>query len=348
MKIVNAMFGKGLGGIEQAFVDYTAALKAEGHSVINLVRPGSRIIDDLWPVARRIYRVRSLGGWDYLSILHIKKILTDFHPDAIITHGSRAFTLLKRTNFQHTPIIAVVHNYNFKRLLSADAFFCITAHLEKSLITEGIDMQKIHRIPNMVKTENTVFNFSGWQGRKPIIGTMGRFVKKKGFDNFLEALAILKSRSVDFSAVIGGTGEEERYLKEMVENLGLADNVIFAGWVLDKKAFFAAIDIFCLPSLHEPFGIVLLEALAHGKPVASSDSEGPSEIIRHEENGLIFRRGDAGQMADVLEKLIKNQQLAEWVADGGYKTARLEYDQKSVGGKISVALAQIMENRRYG
>src|ERR1700677_4685720 len=184
MKIVNAMFGKGLGGIEQAFVDYAACLKSEGHTVINLVRPRAGIIDDLWPVARRIYRVGSLGIWDYFAVLRIKKILSDFHPDVIITHGSRAFILLKKANFRHTPIIAVTHNYHFKRLIKADAFFCITAHLEKSLIDEGIDARKIHRIPNMVKTETGPFNFSGWRGRRPIIGTMGRFVKKKGFDNF--------------------------------------------------------------------------------------------------------------------------------------------------------------------
>jgi len=347
MKIANAMFGKGLGGIEQAFVDYASALKSEGHSVINLVRPGSRIIDDLWPVARRIYQVLSLGGWDYFSVYRIRKILADFRPDAIITHGSRAFTLVEKANSLRMPIIAVTHNYNFKRLISADAFFCITTHLEKSLIAEGIDERKIYRIPNMVKAETAAFNFPGWQGRRPIIGTMGRFVKKKGFDNFIEALVILKSRNVDFSAIIGGNGEEEEHLKNMVQKFGLADHVIFGGWVRDKKAFFDTIDIFCLPSLHEPFGIVLLEALAHGKPVASSDSEGPSEIIRHEENGLIFHRGDAGQMADALEKLIKNQQLAEWVADGGYKTARLEYDQKSIGRKISIALEKIMKNQRY-
>ncbi|MBY0407757.1 MAG: glycosyltransferase family 4 protein, partial [Rickettsiales bacterium] len=81
------------------------------------------------------------------------------------------------------------------------------------------------------------------------------------------------------------------------------------GWVTDKAAFFSGVDVYALPSLEESFGLSLLEAMAHGLPVAATDTPGPASLIRHGENGLLALRGDAASMADALQLLLSDEAL---------------------------------------
>src|SRR6202034_4671627 len=103
--------------------------------------------------------------------------------------------------------------------------------------------------------------------------------------------------NIPFKAVLAGEGEEEGALRDLAREKGLGEELRFAGWVTDKQAFFDSIDLFCLPSHHEPFGIVLLEAMAQGLPVVATASEGPSEILEAGEPGVLVPTNDAGALA---------------------------------------------------
>ena len=87
-------------------------------------------------------------------------------------------------------------------------------------------------------------------------------------------------RAPRFVPSLPGKGRSARHSSASPTVHGLAGCAGFPGWVDDKPAFFAGIDVFCLPSHHEPFGIVLIEAMAQAMPIVATDSEGPSEILR--------------------------------------------------------------------
>ena len=108
---------------------------------------------------------------------------------------------------------------------------------------------------------------------------MGRFVAKKGFDVFIAALGRLRSQGVPFRAVLAGDGPERGGARTARGRTRPCRSIGLPGWVDDKRTFFAGVDVFCLPSHHEPFGIVLIEAMAQAMPIVSTDSEGPSEIL---------------------------------------------------------------------
>ncbi len=244
----------------------------------------------------------------------------------MLAHGNRAIAFASKAIKGEVPVVAVAHNYHFQYLYMADAVFAINRHMAASIHKEtGIPHEVIFHMPNMIRMESGGFVRRTWR-EPPVIGAMGRFVPKKGFDVLLRALANLRDSGYQFRLLLGGDGEERRSLQKLAKTLELEDRVSFIGWVRDKKQFFDDIDLFCLPSHHEPFGIVLLEAMAQKLPVIAADAEGPVEIIEHEKTGLLVPRGDEVSLAGALASLLADESHARDLAGEGLRTVKLHYE----------------------
>lgn len=338
-KIVNIMLGRNLGGIEQSFLDYSASLKIHNYDVINIVSIYAKIPHD-----DSTYKLLNLGTWDYLSVLHLKIILLKYKPDIIIAHGNRAISFALKAKIENVKIIGVAHNYNIKHITKCDYIFVITNHLRNYLATKNVSDYKMKLIPNSIKLSSPPnINYSGGLYK---IGAMGRFVKKKGFDHFLYSLSLLKSKSVKFKAVIAGDGEEKEHLIQLRNKLKLTNDVEFMGWIYNKEDFFSDIDIFCLPSIHEPFGIILLEAMKYGKVIVSTASEGPNEIITDGKNGVLVPVSDDISMANCFEYLITHREAATTIAENAYLSVEKNYDIKVVSNILHNHLGQILNDIR--
>lgn len=343
LTVINVMLSRGLGGIEQVFVDYLAAFDKLGHKSIGIVSKLSQIRSAI-PRNIKVKSVFNFGEWDVLSAMMIKRIVSKYKPDLIITHGRRATKLVKYYAAA-CPVVGVAHNYSLEHLLNLDGIFAITKDLESCLVERGYDRKKIHHIPNMIDTsaERTFSSSSSVKLKGvPVIGAMGRFVKKKGFDLFIKALSILKDEGVNFRAVIAGDGEEAESLKALAKDLGVEKSVNFLGWARNKAKFFSAIDIFCLPSTEEPFGIVLLEAMLHKRPTVSFLSQGPSEIGTDRQNILFAENGNERDLADKLKLLMRETVLFKKIAKSGLELVEKKYSSKIVGDLIDQSVRQIV------
>lgn len=341
MHIVNIMFARGGGGIEQAFVDYCEALHLRGHKVTAIVYPGALVHEQLLKLSIPVVTVRNMNEWDFFAVFRLRRRLRELAPDVIIAHSNRAYVLGRRANADKFPLVGIAQNYSTSRYTKARAMFTTTNDLIQHLIAQGISQQLIYLIPNMVRCHELPHR--GERNKPPVIGAMGRFVAKKGFDVYIEALSILKDKGYKFHAVLGGQGKEESKLRALASKAGLDDILTFTGWVQDKRAFYSHIDIFCLPSLHEPFGIVLLEAFMFGTPVVSSDSEGPRDIITPNYDALLVKMGDADAMADAMAKLLDNERFANDLAANGFAKVKMRYSMETVGERIEQALMKVVE-----
>lgn len=112
-------------------------------------------------------------------------------------------------------------------------------------------------------------------------------VTKKGFDVLIRACAILRDDGCDAHLLLGGAGTECERLRVLVRESGLQQHVEFVGWVDSVAEFLNRADVFVLPSREEPFGIVLLEAMAAGLPIVSTRTDGASEIFSDESAYLV-------------------------------------------------------------
>lgn len=348
MHIVNIMFSLGTGGIEQAFVDYCEGLLKLGHELTAVTHPQAQVNAQLKALGIRPVTLRNMGEWDMLAMLRLRRKLRRRKPDIVITQTNRSFALGRFAARGLCPVVAVAHNYNDRasRFIHADAVFATTRDLISFVAGHKVPESRIYHIPNMVRCEQLPQR--GARHNPPVIGAMGRFVKKKGFDIFIDALQLLKEQGYHFTATLGGDGDEKARLKKRARAAGLKQLLRFPGWVEDKKAFYTGSDIFCLPSLHEPFGIVLLEAFTFGTPVVATDTEGPRDIITPNFDALIVGKESAAELAAALARMLDDPALCERLAANGFEKAKSLYSIESVCGRIEKALAAIILNAQAG
>ena len=339
MTIVNLMLGAYRGGLEQAAIDYAESLAAAQLPTLNILSPGSWAAEEF---ARRGLPFSTLvqrGGWDIFAARRLRKMAEAAEASAVICHGNRALSLalLSRAPMKK---IAVAHNYKTRRFCFADAALAVALDARERLIENGMQASSVHYVPNMVRISE--MTQCPPVREPPIIGSMGRFVPKKGFEIYLDALAILAREGVPFRAVLGGGGPEEHRLRQRLALRGLADHVTLSGWVENKTEWFAGIDIFVLPSHHEPFGIVLIEAMAACLPVISTDSTGPREIIRDGEDGMLFPVADAESLAARLRTALSDPAATRAMGERGYARVAEQFSQEAMVRRLKTALDAIL------
>jgi glycosyltransferase involved in cell wall biosynthesis len=337
MKIMNIMLSRILGGIEQSFVDYEKIINLSGNTSVNIISPNAKIASKI----NNFETVPNYFRYDPITLFRLRQLFKKHQTKFIIAHGSRIMNFANLAKLGlGVKVIGISHQYKPKPLFTCDHVIAITDHMKEYLIQHGIESDKITVIPNTIEiTQDYVQpNFR----TPPIIGTMARLVKKKGIDDLLHAFKILKDKGVQYRGIIGGGGEEEKSLKKLCTELGLDDVVTFVGWVKDKKEFFDSIDVFCLPSTHEPFGIIALEAMLHSKPIVTSDSEGPLQILKDNVSALFYPKMNIEQLADRMCKLISDPALYNKFAQNAYLRVSENYAINKAAEKFQQLVTKLI------
>jgi glycosyltransferase involved in cell wall biosynthesis len=167
----------------------------------------------------------------------------------------------------------------------------------------------IHVIPNPVKAMNGSGYPSSRQDSGHTVVAMGRLGKEKRFDLLLRAFYQCAKRHDDWSLIILGEGEERRSLETLAVELGLQGRTSLPGLVQDPARFLQAADLFVMSSRYEGFPNALLEAMACGLAVISTDcASGPREIIRDGVNGLLVPSNDLEALASSMNRLMANRE----------------------------------------
>ena len=264
----------------------------------------------------------------------------------MIAHGSPALFLAKcATLYSKTKILAVRHTFfrskfaTIKWLWQADYSIAVNDKLAKLL---GSKTFLVYNVIDLPILEGALCSINP---HRPIkIGFLGRLVWKKGVQFLIRAIGLLNAKTLQNSElVIGGEGVYMKALKNLVFLHGITDKVVFLNYVENKKEFFQDIDIFCLPSIDEAFGLVLIESMAHGVPVIASDIPGIQEVVENTRNGLLFKPCDYHDLAHQIDFLVNNNEKRLSIIDKGFKDVkekytldRLTHDLREIFKKIIV------------
>ncbi len=159
---------------------------------------------------------------------------------------------------------------------------------------------------------------------RQVVGVVGRLQGWKGQHRVLAAVARLRRQGVDAHAlVVGGTvygapPDYERDMRLMALEPDLRGAVSFTGQVRDIAVYLGLMDALVNSSTREPFGIVLIEAMALGVPVIAGNDGGPAEIIEHDRSGLLVDLSDGeDELVQALERLLLDPSLAARLGEGG-------------------------------
>ena len=338
MKIVNCLFAAELAGLEQTFVDYSEALQARGHELLNFVVPRAKVIEPLVELRSPYWEVANFNQYDILAIMRIRHRLISERPDVVIAHGNRAINLVMPAVKRVAPFIAVNQHINLRRTVGADFAIAVNENMRSRLIEAGQPADRVYKFFNMVRRPAAPPPPAPLKS-PPVIAAMGRFVAKKGFEVFIEALGRLRDEGVEFRGMLAGGGELDGELKARAVARGLGERLLFPGWVTDKAAFFAKTDIFCFTSSHDVCPVVLLEAFVNAKPVIMTDCPGPREIAEDGVDSLLFPIDDASALAMRIRALIEDPAQALRLA-GAAQQKILERHTFEQGGAQLEAIAR--------
>ncbi|MFQ5431394.1 MAG: glycosyltransferase family 4 protein [Nitrospinota bacterium] len=167
------------------------------------------------------------------------------------------------------------------------------------------------------------------QGRSPTVLSVARFYKRKGIDLLLKSWPIVLAKLPDARLSIVGDGLERENLKRLAEKLGINGSIDWKGTVLSDEemaSHYADCDVFCLPSRHESFGLVFIEAMASEKPVVAVNSTAVPEVVRDGIDGILAEPEDVNGIAAGIMTLLENSALRTKMGAEGAQRVRENFD----------------------
>lgn len=150
-----------------------------------------------------------------------------------------------------------------------------------------------------------------------VIGTVGNLTRKKNQEMMLRATAILSQRVSNVRLVLIGTGPLEESLRRLTARLRIEDRVTFLGTREDVLDLLPGLDAFCLSSQFEGLSIALVEAMATGIPCVATAVGGMPEVVEDGVSGLLVPAGATQELANALERLLRDETLRQRLAEAG-------------------------------
>lgn len=194
----------------------------------------------------------------------------------------------------------------------------------------GLDPERIQVIPNAVaipgpRGDRQAVRRNLGFGERPVVAIVGRLAPEKGHRTLLLAAKALADHPRAPLFVVVGDGELRAELQQLVEQWDLRGSVRFLGSRSDMAAIYQAVDIIVNASSLEGLSMTLLESLAAQRTVIASDIPGNMELIHAEDTGLLFPQGSAETLAQALERVLDDPELANRLAQNGYELVRNTY-----------------------
>jgi glycosyltransferase involved in cell wall biosynthesis len=165
-------------------------------------------------------------------------------------------------------------------------------------------------------------------GTFPVIGYVGRINQEKDLDTWLRAAAMVAQKypTAKFVLVGDGRGDDtQSNLEQLAKTLGIENNLIFPGYRSSLQSVYAAFDIFMLSSRREGLPNCILEAMAMGLPVVTTDVAGAKELVKDQETGYVLPQGDVQGLGAALLKLVDDSVLRERFRRAGRERIEKEF-----------------------
>jgi glycosyltransferase involved in cell wall biosynthesis len=260
----------------------------------------------------------------------------------MIHHGQEGYGagFLERFVINNADRVICNSKYTMNRI----RYYCRSCHC--SAIPPGVDVGVFK--PDKIDPTDGFFARLRIPYQSPVVLAVGRHIKLKGFRYLIEAAARIKDQ-VPFVLVIGGQGPETENLRNRARELGLGEQVIFAGRIPnhDLPRLYNRAAVVVQPSIvdeegnTEGLGVVLIEAMACGIPCVASNVGGIPDIVKDGDNGFLTPPKDTAALAESILTLLGNQELNQKMGENGRRFVRQNYSWAHLTSRTVVLLESL-------
>jgi glycosyltransferase involved in cell wall biosynthesis len=361
INIAFVLCGLDYGGAERLVLDLIKNIDREIFNVhLITIKGGGKLLAEFEKTGIQIKLFNKTSKLGLKTIWEIKKYFKQQKIDIVHTHlfagdiwGGIAACLAR------VPIIvSTEHNLNldegwlrkiFKNFSSVymRKIFAVSEAVREYLIKlEKINPEKIKVIYNGVDLAKFGFiKDYHFNSSQTTLGLIGRLEPQKGHLVALEALERSIVRYPDLKLIIMGDGSLKPIIEQRIKELDLTDRVIWQATQTDVIPIFRQLDILIVPSLWEGLGIIVLEAMACGLPVITSEVNGLKELIVDGQNGWLFTPSDSLMLAEKIKSLINNQTDLEIIRQNGRKMVEQKFNIKNISQQYQQAYFELYSSR---
>jgi glycosyltransferase involved in cell wall biosynthesis len=276
----------------------------------------------------------------------LARLLRELRVDLVHTHGAFALNALGRmaARLARVPVVSHLHIENHFRggavgraqreVDNATARLCarviaVSDDTRRALVAQGYPASRVVVVHNGVSVPPAS---GGTPGTGPLrIGEIARLCDVKGQRDLIRALRLVPDvRAVLVGDDLEAGGAYRRLLERDIEAAGLAHRVELVGYRPDVPAILDGLDVVVLPSWIEGMPLVLLEAMAHAKPVVATHVGGTPEVVVDGQTGLLVPPRDPEALAGAFRRLIEDPELARSMGQAGYERVRTEFSVEAM------------------
>lgn len=241
----------------------------------------------------------------------------------------------------------------------SDAVVAISKFVAGSLVECGYSASRVHTVLNAIDLPRwdpaidplPVRQALGIPAGAPVVMTAGRLFPAKGQHEVVRAVAAVRHEFPDIRLLVVGRDDLQvmrtsftEELKALARELGLADRVMFLGQRSDMPELMAACDVFALPSIEEPFGLVYAEAMAMKRPVLALANGGAPEVVDHGRSGLLSDTDDRRTLADHLAALLRDPALRTTMGEYGRQQVEARFTAQRMAADTGQLYASLISS----
>lgn len=362
IKVLEVIRQGQIGGGESHLLDLVEFLDKEQFEPICLSFTSGEMITRLQAMGIRCHVIPTQKPFDLSVQRQIIQMILDEHIQLIHAHGSRAASnILYPARHLHIPLIYTVHGWSFhddqsflvrqlrqwsEKLICSlsDRVICVSQSnadtgrerfglKDADVIENGINLIRFNPIGSFKNLRNEF----GFSDDDFVAAFIARCTKQKSPIDFLNAIRMAHEQNSKIKGLFVGEGDMDEKVDALISECHMGDYLFRSKFRTDVPDLLNAVNVYCLPSLWEGLSIALLEAMAMGKAIVATPTDGTREVIVDEQNGLVIPYEQPKVLAEAIIRL--NEDEALYKSCG--RRARLVVTERFNAQRVSDAVSEI-------
>ncbi len=326
MRVAHVMAGAEAGGAELFFERLTVALAADGMDVLPVIRRDAGRCGRLRAGGLSPVELRFGGRLDLLTRPRLRAALRQFRPRVTVAWMNRAARLTPQGDWVLAGRLGGF--YDLSNYRACSHLIGNTRGIVDWIVGQGWPAARVHHLPNFAAELGgaVAARPASIPAGAPLVLALGRLHRNKAFDVLIRAMRHVPQAHV----LIAGEGPERAALEALARGEGVADRLHMPGWAQEAGPLIAACDVLVCPSRHEPLGNVVIEGFSAARPVVAAASQGPVELIRSGEDGILVPLENERALAAALGAVLDDRALAARLAAAGRARYEREFAVRPV------------------